>query len=286
MLMATPAFVRHLLRAERFLAFVEDRWDRFEGYQDLLWSLELLLRDVLGGSDGSFGLEGQSLTKLLHAVQKDSGLPKPLQLGLDEVVTHRNIFVHALGPGELDGRTYFDDLECVRTVALWYLRDCQKGPRLGVAEAERLLAGGENPASPASASFQVFLSYAAENEAEARHLYTMLEGRGHHPWMDKHDLLPGQQWEIAIRRAIEGADFFVALMSRNSVTKRGFVQKEIRFALDVLGEVPPGRIYFIPARLDECEVPDAIRQLHWIDLRSEDAYAKLWRAIEKPMCHS
>jgi hypothetical protein len=116
--------------------------------------------------------------------------------------------------------------------------------------------------------------------AQATDLYKRLTDRGHHPWMDKHELLPGQEWPSEIRRAVERADFFIALMSRVSVTKKGFVQKEIRFALDVLGEVPPGRIYFIPVRLEECEVPESIRRLHWIDLQADHAYEKLWRALE------
>ena len=31
-----------------------------------------------------------------------------------------------------------------------------------------------------------------------------------------------------------------------SISKRGFLQKEIRHALNVLGPLPPGQIYLIP----------------------------------------
>jgi len=41
------------------------------------------------------------------------------------------------------------------------------------------------------------------------------------------------------------------------ITKQGFVQKEIRFALDIADEHPPGRIFIIPVRLVDCDVPDS-----------------------------
>jgi hypothetical protein len=217
---SVPAFVARFVRAERFLAIVEDRRDRFEGYQDLLWSLELLLRDILSDAAGSVDIEGRTLGRLVQAVRDVAGLPKPLQHGLDEVVNHRNIFVHAMKSDELYGSTYLDDLECVKLVALWYLRDFQKGPRLSSAEAARLLAGGWAAGKALPTSVQVFISYARENEPEARDLHKRLTDRGHRPWMDKYELLPGQEFELEIRRAVERADFFIALMSRSSVILR------------------------------------------------------------------
>jgi hypothetical protein len=57
------------------------------------------------------------------------------------------------------------------------------------------------------------------------------------------------------------------LVSHASVQKTGFVQKEMRQALELLEYRPPGDVFVIPVRLDHAEPRhERLRQLHWIDL--------------------
>jgi len=80
-------------------------------------------------------------------------------------------------------------------------------------------------------------------------------------------LVGGEDWERAIRHAIRRSSHFVAILSRNSVSKRGFVQKELREALDVVDEYPPDRHFIVPVRLDECTpIHEKLTRLHWIDV--------------------
>jgi hypothetical protein len=67
----------------------------------------------------------------------------------------------------------------------------------------------------------------------------------------------------------------IVCLSETSVNKAGFVQKEIRFALDVADEQPEGRIYIIPLRLKECDVPERLKKWHWIDLFRKRGYERL-----------
>ena len=114
---------------------------------------------------------------------------------------------------------------------------------------------------------QVFLAYAAEDLLLAGRLFDELEQRGFEPWLDKRKLLPGQNWPRAIERAIEASRFFVACLSHRSVTKRGRFHAEMRYALDCASMQPLGETYFIPLRLDECEVPIEIRRSYqYLDL--------------------
>jgi TIR domain-containing protein len=77
----------------------------------------------------------------------------------------------------------------------------------------------------------------------------------------------GQDWEATIRRAIRESSHFLALISQTSVDKRGFVQKELRQALEVLDEFPPGEIFVVPVRLDNSKPRhDRLAGIHWIDL--------------------
>jgi hypothetical protein len=98
-------------------------------------------------------------------------------------------------------------------------------------------------------------------------LYEDLRALGAEPWMDKKNLLGGQNWRVAIRKAVRECSHFVAILSSNSVSKRGFVQKELREAISILEEFPPDAIFVIPLRLDDVEpTHEALQNLHWIDL--------------------
>lgn len=43
---------------------------------------------------------------------------------------------------------------------------------------------------------KIFISYATEDYPYADSLHSFLSGNGFKPWMDKKDLLPGQNWEF------------------------------------------------------------------------------------------
>jgi hypothetical protein len=98
---------------------------------------------------------------------------------------------------------------------------------------------------------RVFIAYAVEDVAQAEKLYEGLEAKGFEPWLDRRRLLPGQNWPLGIREAIEGADFFVACYSRNSAGKRGGFQTEVRQALECASRVPLDDIFLIPERWPE-----------------------------------
>jgi len=119
-----------------------------------------------------------------------------------------------------------------------------------------------------------FISYAREDAPAAIQLYGDLRAMGAQPWLDAIELLPGQDWDLAIRDALSTATHFVALMSRRSVNKRGYVQKELKQALDVCKEFPAGDIFLIPVRLEPVEprVPE-LRDLQWADLFTDRSSA-------------
>ena len=99
----------------------------------------------------------------------------------------------------------------------------------------------------------VFISYASEDLAAAERLDTELCLKGINTWFDKRNILPGTDWRREIKEGISTSSYFIALLSKNSVNKKGYVQKELKDALDVLDEFPEGEIFVIPARLDDCK---------------------------------
>jgi hypothetical protein len=90
-------------------------------------------------------------------------------------------------------------------------------------------------------SARPFISYAREDREIAQRLYGDLRTNLAQPWIDTEDLLGGQDWEPAITKAIQECSHFLALISSNSVNKKGFVQKELRHALELLQSFPPAK---------------------------------------------
>ena len=121
-------------------------------------------------------------------------------------------------------------------------------------------------------NISVFISYATEDYDIAKRLYDDLKQRGIVPWLDRENLLPGQNWRNEIPRVIREHDYFLLLISSHSVEKRGYIQKEQKIALEIFDEIPTGDIFIIPVRLDETELRDEkLKNLHWTDL-SDYAY--------------
>ena len=131
-----------------------------------------------------------------------------------------------------------------------------------------------------SRPLRVFLCHASEDKASVRDIYERLKTDGFLPWLDEEDLLPGQEWEEEIPKAVKNADAVIVFVSRRSVPKEGYFQKEIKFALDVADEKPEGTIFLIPARLEEWPVPKRLSRWHWVDLFHSNGYEKLKTALE------
>jgi hypothetical protein len=126
----------------------------------------------------------------------------------------------------------------------------------------------------------VFLCHASADKPKVRELYRYLRRRGVKPWFDEIDLVGGQDWQVEIPKALSTSDAIIICLTKNSVDTEGYVQKEIKFALDKALEMPEGRIFIIPLRLEECDVPFSLRRYQWVDLFSEVGSANLMRTLK------
>jgi len=132
---------------------------------------------------------------------------------------------------------------------------------------------------------RVFLCHASQDKRIVRELYQRLNAEGWiDPWLDEEKLLPGQDWDLEIEKSVESADAVIVCVSGKSVTKEGYVQKEIRKVLDIALEKPEETIFIIPLRLDDCELPRRLRSLHYVDYfpagKSDQVYKKLLQSLE------
>lgn len=113
---------------------------------------------------------------------------------------------------------------------------------------------------------RVFLCHASQDKPIVRELYQRLLYEGWiDPWLDEEKLLPGQDWDMEIEKAVEVADAVIVFLSSNSVSKQGYVQKEIRMVLDVSDKKPEGVIFIIPVRLDSHAPPARLSRWQYRD---------------------
>ncbi len=135
-----------------------------------------------------------------------------------------------------------------------------------------------------SRPLRVFLCHASQDKPAVRELYNALKSEYWiDPWLDKAKILPGQDWEMVIEKAVDASDVVVICLSNQSVTKEGFVQREIRYAYDLALEKPEDTIFLIPLRLDDCPVPRKLRTFHWVDYfgaQKQEAYSDLLEALQ------
>ncbi|MFN8403797.1 MAG: toll/interleukin-1 receptor domain-containing protein [Anaerolineales bacterium] len=80
---------------------------------------------------------------------------------------------------------------------------------------------------------------------------------------------------MEIPKALLSSDAIIICLTPNSVDKEGYVQKEIKFALDKAMEMPEGRIFIIPARLEECDLPFGLKKYHAVELYEKGGLHKV-----------
>jgi serine/threonine-protein kinase len=148
----------------------------------------------------------------------------------------------------------------------------------------KLLNGEKDPnkmGKSLTRKLRVFLCHASEDKLAVREIYQRLVAESWiEPWLDEESLLPGQDWNLEINKATRDADAIIICLSKVSVAKEGYLNKEIRRALDIADEKPEGMIYVIPLRLDDCNPSfERLKKLHWVDYFTLSPHEKLLKAL-------
>lgn len=113
---------------------------------------------------------------------------------------------------------------------------------------------------------KVFLCHASEDKSEVRELYQQLSAENWMDvWLDSEKLLPGQDWDLEIERAVGKANIVITCISKHSIDKEGYIQRELRAVLSLAEEKPEGTIFVIPLKLEDCLVPRRLQNWQWVD---------------------
>lgn len=135
-----------------------------------------------------------------------------------------------------------------------------------------------DPAPPAK--LQVFLCHSSGDKAVVRALYQRLLAEPWiYPWLDEEELIPGQEWQEETEKAVEQSHVILVCLSPASITKEGFVQREIQIALEHADYMPEGSIYLIPLKLQPCEPPRRLSRWQWANYYEERGHEWLMKAL-------
>jgi hypothetical protein len=123
----------------------------------------------------------------------------------------------------------------------------------------------------------VFISYCHENKASVDRLCQDLTSHGVTVWLDRNEIHPGVQWKQAIRRAIHHGDFFIACFSREAIARnQTYMNEELTVAIEELHRRPVDKVWFIPVKLNECEIPnidiaegETLQDLQYVNLHKD-----------------
>lgn len=127
----------------------------------------------------------------------------------------------------------------------------------------------------------VFVSYTAADRDIVEPIVDALINSGINAWMDKKQLKAGQNWNFEIRRALDKSVLIVAFISSRSTNKRGYVQRELRLALEKAEEKLIDDVYLIPVLIDEdATIPDQIKDLQFIRIEDERFQEKLIDSVQ------
>ncbi len=125
----------------------------------------------------------------------------------------------------------------------------------------------------------IFISYARADFDKVISIYETLLSENYHAWMDTYSIKGGEDWLRTIYKAIDESEMFLAVLSNNSVSQRGVIQKELKKALDKWNGMLPDDVYLIPIRIDDCPIPDLVKHIQVLDWDNGKGENKLLEAI-------
>ncbi len=202
-----------------------------------------------------------------------SALEAGQQVGLEKILVSE-FLVYWVNAGDID-KSYLKIADQIRQmIQISELNNEKKAPELD---------------SKVYKETKIFLAHASEDKDAIHQLYVRLKSHGFRPWLDEIDLIPGQNWQLEIPKAIQNCDIFIACLTKRAIAKEGYVQKEFRMALNAYAQKPPGSIYLMPVKLDDCNIPEIqlpqlgvdLRDIQWLDLWKEGGFERLVDAINQ-----
>jgi hypothetical protein len=120
----------------------------------------------------------------------------------------------------------------------------------------------------------VFLSHSSKDKSIVRPLAERLKKDGLRVWFDEWIIEEGDSIFLAIEKGLEKSLVNLLIMSKNSL---GSEWPDFERSTSMFRDPTNKHRRFIPLRLDDCTIPDTLKQFKYFDFRNnqDDAYKKL-----------
>jgi hypothetical protein len=123
---------------------------------------------------------------------------------------------------------------------------------------------------------KVFISYSHKDKSFAQKLYAALSAEGIEVSIDDKDFQIGDSLPDKIGTAIDTSDFVIAILSSSSV-KSNWVLTELKLA--ITKEVEKQKKSILPIKIQECDVPNFLKDKIYADFTDPDDFHELFRRV-------
>jgi len=127
---------------------------------------------------------------------------------------------------------------------------------------------------------RIVLAYSLEDKPAALDISRRLRVEGFDPWLDEEKLLPGQNWEIEIQKAVSSSDAIAVCLSKKAV-KEGFVQTEIKYVIDEAYKLPREKTLIFSLKLEDCDIPGELSRWQWVNLFEDRGFERMLRLLHQ-----
>jgi WD40 repeat protein len=124
----------------------------------------------------------------------------------------------------------------------------------------------------------VFVSYSRRDADFVRRLAEDLKRRGKEAWIDVDGIRDAERFPEALRRAIEGSDAFLFVISPDSVAS-DYCEQEVQHASELNKRIVPLALRAVP---DE-QIPEEIRFRNWIAVGEDTGVERVVAAIDNDL---
>jgi DNA-binding LytR/AlgR family response regulator len=129
---------------------------------------------------------------------------------------------------------------------------------------------------------QVFLCHSADAAEPVRRLHARLVADGVPCWLAAVDARPDRDPAQEVVAAVQRSRYVLACVSRRSITERGYLDEQLRAAVDAADGQPEGATFLVPVRLEPCPIPQRLARWHWVDLFADHGYERLRSVLRIP----
>jgi hypothetical protein len=113
----------------------------------------------------------------------------------------------------------------------------------------------------------IFISYSRRDTDFVRMLEDALRNKQYKTWVDWKDILHEEEWWQTVKRAIEGADLFLLILSPDYVASK-HCSEEIDYAYQLNKQIMP----ILRRPLDGIPLDPRIAKFQWLPFRESDKF--------------